>query len=132
MGVSVGVGGAHVAVSGLRLAGHADLDAVANLLRLQLGYPLDDVHDEPAHSILGVELLHDRDELLVLLPQLIHHDGEIAGVAMDTVHLEHKDAVPPVHLGHHATVLRTISVPSGIAFVTVCIGYLPSFESAIL
>ena len=104
---------------GLRLLLHADLGPLANLLRLELGDVLYHGDDEPAHGGGGVQVLGGRTELLLPLGQFIHHEDEVAGVPMDTVHLEHEDEIPLVYLGHHLGVAGTAGGPSGVSLVAV-------------
>ena len=106
--ISVRMTGSEVPCTVLGLVLHTDPDPLADLLALELGDTLHDVHDETSHGGGGVELVLHGVEFLPLLTQVVHHQCEVHTVPVDTVHLHDKEDIPLVGFLHHPVVLGTV------------------------
>ena len=113
-------------ISHLCLLLHTYVNPLSYLLRFELCYPLDDIHDKSTHRGRCIQGFCHRDKFLVVCSQLFHHQHEILGISVNSVHLYYQDSIPFIHLLHHLLISRSSGCPSGVSIIYVLPCYLPS------
>ena len=113
----------------IRGLSHPHVDPLARLLRLELGDPLEHVHDKSARCRRRVERLRRRHEVLARSGEVVHHRHEIAGISVDAVHLQDEDRVPEVSLLEHPPILGTPDVAPAVAVVDILTGHGPTLRT---
>ena len=113
----------------LRGLSHPHVDPLARLFRLQLGDPLEHVHDKSACGRGRVERLRRRHEVFARSREVVHHRHEIAGVSVDTIHFQDEDRVPEVSLSEHPIICGTPHIATAVAVVDIFAGHGPTLRA---